>query len=78
MMEGAKRFRHPVFGTAAQAAAGPPKGTHLRPSGGHGRGWRWVTQTPHPYFYQAARGFGPASEDAMRRALDDITHQLNG
>jgi hypothetical protein len=38
----------------------------------------WVQQPPHPYFFQAARGFGPAAGEAMRRALDDITRQLNG
>lgn len=56
MMEGVKRFRHPVFGNREN----------------------WVQQQPHPYFYRAASGFGRASEEAMRRALDDITHQLNG
>jgi hypothetical protein len=38
----------------------------------------WVTQPPKPYFFQAANGYGRASEAAMRAALDDITHQLNG
>jgi hypothetical protein len=43
---------------------------------------RWLPNQPnqpsHPYFYRAARGFGPAARDALGRALDDITRQLNG
>ena len=38
----------------------------------------WVQQPPHPYFFQAAGGFGLAAGEAMRRALDDITSQING
>jgi hypothetical protein len=38
----------------------------------------WVTQPSHPYFYGAARPFGPAARDALGKALDDITRQLNG
>jgi hypothetical protein len=38
----------------------------------------WVQQPAHPYFFRAAGGFGPAAGEAMRRALDDITSQLNG
>ena len=38
----------------------------------------WVQQPSHPYFYPAARGFGPAARDALGRALDDITRQLGG
>jgi hypothetical protein len=38
----------------------------------------WEQQPPKPYFFRAARGYGRASEAAMRSALDDITHQLNG
>jgi hypothetical protein len=38
----------------------------------------WEQQPSHPYFYRAARGFGPASAEAMRRGLDDITRKLNG
>lgn len=56
MMDGAKRFRHPVFGNRLN----------------------WVSQEQHPYFFRAASGYGRASEAAMRSALDDITHKLNG
>lgn len=38
----------------------------------------WVQQPSHPYFYQAASGFGRAAGDAIKAALEDITHQLNG
>lgn len=38
----------------------------------------WVTQPSHPYFYQAASGFGRAAGDAVKAALDDITRQING
>jgi hypothetical protein len=38
----------------------------------------WKQQDSHPYFYRAASGFGRASGEAMRRALDDITRQING
>ncbi len=38
----------------------------------------WEQQDPHPYFYRAASGYGRAADAAMRAALDDITHQLNG
>jgi hypothetical protein len=38
----------------------------------------WVQQPPHPYFFQAAGGFGRAAGAAMQRALDDITRQING
>jgi hypothetical protein len=38
----------------------------------------WVLQAPKPYFYRAANGYGRAAGEAMQRALDDITHQLNG
>src|SRR6266487_2513838 len=38
----------------------------------------WVQQPAHPYFWQAARPYGLAAGEAMRRALDDITRQLNG
>jgi hypothetical protein len=38
----------------------------------------WEQQPSHPYFYRGAAGFGPAAGEAMRRALDDITRQLNG
>lgn len=70
MMEGAKRWRHPVYGTEAQAARATIRG--------HGRGWKWVDQTSHPYFYEEARKLGPAAGDALRRALEDITRQLEG
>jgi hypothetical protein len=42
--------------------------------------WRagMPNQPSHPYFYPAARGFGPAARDALGKALDDITKQLNG
>jgi hypothetical protein len=38
----------------------------------------WKQQPSHPYFYRAARGYGPAAGVAMQRALDDITSQING
>jgi hypothetical protein len=38
----------------------------------------WVTQAPHPYFQQAAAGFGPAAGLALRASLEDITRQING
>jgi hypothetical protein len=38
----------------------------------------WVQQPAHPYFYQAVRPLGPASEIAMREALDEVTRDLNG
>jgi hypothetical protein len=57
------------------------------PEGRHDR-WRhpvfgrskdpWEQQPPHPYFYRAAAGYGRASGAAMQRALDDITHKING
>lgn len=56
------------------------------PEGRHNR-WRhpvygnrdnWADQASHPYFYQAASGFGRAAGDAIKAALDDITHQING
>jgi hypothetical protein len=56
MMEGAKRWRHPVYGNRDN----------------------WAQQPPHPYFYQAASGFGRAGGDAIRAALEDITRQING
>jgi hypothetical protein len=62
------RWRHPVYGTPEAEAA-------VR---GHGRGWVWVTQPPHPYFYQAAAGYGRAAGDAVKAALEDITRQING
>jgi hypothetical protein len=55
-MEGAKRWRHPVYGDREV----------------------WVTQAPHPYFHQAADGFGRAGGEALKASLDDITRQLNG
>jgi hypothetical protein len=55
-MEGAKRWRHPVYGDREV----------------------WVTQAPHPYFYQAADGFGRAAGEALKASLEDITRQLNG
>src|SRR5262249_8751864 len=57
------RWRHPVFGTAEQAAG-------VR---GHGRGWVWVTQPSHPYFYQATRPLGRAAGEALKAGLEDIT-----
>jgi hypothetical protein len=36
----------------------------------------WVQQPSHPYFYQAASGFGRAAGEAMRAAVEDITRQL--
>jgi hypothetical protein len=38
----------------------------------------WVQQQSHPYFYQAASGFGPAAGEALKAALEDITRQING
>ena len=38
----------------------------------------WRGQPSHPYFYRVARPFGPAARDALGKALDDITHQLDG
>jgi len=38
----------------------------------------WAQQDAHPYFYQAARPFGVASEFAVRDALSEITRELNG
>jgi hypothetical protein len=38
----------------------------------------WVQQAPHPYFHQAADGFGRAGGEALKVALEDITRQLNG
>lgn len=38
----------------------------------------WRGQPPHPYFYQAASGFGRAAGDALNAALEDITRQVNG
>ncbi len=42
--------------------------------------WRakMPNQPAHPYFFQAASGYGRASAAAMQRALDDITHKING
>ena len=39
---------------------------------------KWADQASHPYFYGPARSFGPAARDALGKALDDITKQLNG
>lgn len=44
----------------------------------YGNREEWVTQPPHPYFYQAADGYGRAAGDALRAALEDITWQVNG
>jgi hypothetical protein len=38
----------------------------------------WRGQPSHPFFYQAASGFGRAGGEALKGALEDITHQLNG
>ncbi|MEU6552118.1 hypothetical protein ABZ915_17805 [Streptomyces sp. NPDC046915] len=54
MVEGKKRWRHPVFGHDV-----------------------WVTQTSHPYFYDALRTAGPASRRAVSRVLDGITRDLS-
>ena len=42
--------------------------------------WRagMPNQPSHAYFYGPARSFGPAARDALGKALDDITRQLNG
>jgi hypothetical protein len=44
----------------------------------YGNRENWATQPSHPYFYQAAEGYGRAGGDAVREALDDITRKLNG
>lgn len=42
---------------------------------------RWLPNQPnqpsHPYFHQAADGYGRAAGEALKGALDDITRQLN-
>lgn len=38
----------------------------------------WVQQPAHPYFFQAAGGFGRAAGEAMKSALEDITRQIGG
>jgi hypothetical protein len=43
---------------------------------------KWLPGQPnqpsHPYFYQAASGFGRAAGEALKVALDDITKQISG
>lgn len=55
MMEGVKRFRHPVFGDRSN----------------------WVAQESHPYFYSATALFGPASRNAIQRAVNRIAATID-
>lgn len=54
LMEGTagRPWRHPVFGHSADEASSQSAGT------GHGRGWNWVKQDPHPYFFKVVRPLG--------------------
>ena len=38
---------------------------------------RWYGQASHPYFAQATALYGPASENAVRRAADQITRTFD-
>ncbi len=43
---------------------------------------RWLPGQPdqpsHPFFFQAASGFGGAGGEALKASLEDITRKLNG
>lgn len=38
----------------------------------------WVQQPSHPFFYQAASGFGRAGGEALKGVLEDVTRKLSG
>ncbi len=62
-------WRHPVFGTEAQAAAGGRR---------HGRGWKWVPQVwQAPGWFTVTNVAQQAGfAQAAQRVLDDVGHWI--
>lgn len=63
-------WRHPVFGHSEDEAAS------LKAGKGHGRGWGWVTQDPHPYFFKVVRPLGLKSRVEMTVLLKKTSREV--
>jgi hypothetical protein len=61
-------WRHPVFGTEAQAMS----------RRGHGRGWGWVLQKGNPFFRTVIFGHRDAIRAAVENAMAEAAASLKG